>query len=171
MGSPVAHVANPEAMNQSPQRPVLAGLHSLPQFGGTLLTEPLKLPDRFPIEPINVTGILDPAEVDEPIGKTGAESLDIHRRPTDVMVHPFLQLSGAGGIGAIAHGDPWLTMHRCAAGGAGVGHGERDFGASPSFFNDFDDLRNHVSRPLHHDGVADPNVLAGDFVFIVQGCT
>ena len=31
-----------------------------------------------------------------------------------------------------------------------------------------DDLRDDVAGPLHHDGVADPHVLAGDLVLVVQ---
>ena len=37
------------------------------------------------------------------------------------------------------------------------------------FVQNLDDLRDHVAGALHHHRVADPHVLAGDLVLVVQG--
>ncbi len=85
------------------------------------------------------------------------------------MVQPLADAGRARGVGAIAHGNPFVSFGRRAANRASLGHLERDLGSRSLFDDDLDDLRNDVACSLHHDGVADTNVLARDLIFVVQG--
>ena len=57
------------------------------------------------------------------------------------------------------------TAHRTA-----VRHGEYPFfSAALCGYNGYH-LGNNISRPLHHNGVADADILALDFILIVKRC-
>ncbi len=104
-----------------------------------------------------------------------AEALDIERVPRHEVLEPLDGLSGAdqpARAAARGFGLAGLLVdlaHRMAAAGrAAIRKGVRLRAARPALEDHSHDLRNHVARALHDHRVADPHVLARDFLLVVQ---
>ena len=85
-------------------------------------------------------------------------------------LQPLLELLGAGrrGIGAAVVDLVRVADHRGAAARAVGGEDERHFRAVARVVLDADDLGDDLAGLLDHHRVADPDVLAGDLVGVVQ---
>ena len=121
-------------------------------------------------KPEDIGWPLDPAELDELVDLARPQSLDIKGIARDEMLQPFETLCRAfKAVGAAPDRLALGTYGRCTAFRTAVREGKLGAVGRARLGNDAHHLRNDVTCPLDYDAVADPDVLAADFVLIVQG--
>src|SRR5271165_7518172 len=130
----------------------------------------LTLRDDRGIEPEDVAGLADQPVLPEGGDVFLAEPLDVEAVARHKVPEPLDGLRRTDQPAGAAPGDLARLAHReAAADRAVVGELVGLRVLRPAVEHDRDDLRDHVAGALDHDGVADPNILAGDLVLIVQG--
>ena len=112
---------------------------------------------------------MDQAGIDELVHELVAQSFDVERAPAGKVQQRLLALRWAYQATGAARDD---LVGQARDGGAafraGGRHDELARAAGPLFRNGANDLRYHVARAAHDDGVADAQVAPADFVLVVQ---
>src|SRR5260221_7889775 len=99
-----------------------------------------------------------------------AEAIDIESAARDKMLQPFDSLGSTDQSAGAAPGDlGFLADGMATADWANLGKNVGRCAMRPVCIDHFNNLRNDIASPLYHHLVADPDILAGDFVFIMQG--
>ena len=133
-----------------------------------LLPHPLQPHQRLLVQVVQVRQALDHSLPHELLGELFAQALDVQSAPGGEVLEPSLELGGAVEAGAADEGVALETLHRGAADGAVVGHGEDPLGSGAVLDDGFDHVGDDVPRALHQEGVADTYILALDFLDVVQ---
>ena len=100
-----------------------------------------------------------------------AQAVDVHRVAVGEPADPLLELLGAGRrrVRAVEVDLAGLARDRARrSSGRSVGKTKGTLGAVAGLDLDADDLGDDLAGLLDHDRVADPDVLAGDLVGVVQ---
>ena len=167
----LADPANAKRINHPFQRDVppcldRAGQIAGRQFAPAFAAGDLRLAFR---QPEQIRRAVQPARFVKFADRFFAQSVDVERRARNEMDQPFDALFGANqSAGAAPHHLSRRPHRMAAAYRAGFRIHERHRVRRPAFHHHGNDLRDHVARALQHDGIADPNVLASDFVLVVQ---
>ena len=120
-------------------------------------------------EPEDVAGLADQAVFPEFGDVLGAEPLDVEAVARDKMLQPLDRLRRADQPAGTAPRHHALLAHReAAADRAMFGEFIRLRVGRAAVEDDADDLRDHIAGALDDDRVADPHILAGDLVLVVQ---
>ena len=97
-----------------------------------------------------------------------SEPLDVHRVAAGIVPDGSFHLRGAVSVHAPVDRLFGKPDHFAAARRADGGHLERLFRAGPCRFYDLDHFRDHLAGAANDHRIADENVLAADFVHVVQ---
>jgi hypothetical protein len=165
-----AHVADAEGEEQALQRRVLRAGDSGDQVFRGLVGKALELEELLLRDGVQIGRVPDQPCIQELGDDLVAEAFDVHPAAGDEVPDVLPDLGGAGQIDAAVRHFALEPHDLRAADGAFLGHPVRFLTAGPPAFDDLDDFGDHISCPLHDDGVADADVLLGDLVLVVQGC-
>src|SRR5438105_2749331 len=152
----------------------------LPKHAGLVVSAQVEPGELFQLEAEQVERVLDQAAFDELLGHNPAEGLDVERPALREVLDAARELRRAarhilaapGDLLGLAIGD-LLPGNRPATGGAFApdvsDEIERLGDLGPFRFHDLDDLGDYHAGLADHDDVADTDVFASDFIFIVEG--
>src|SRR5215212_7444341 len=151
----LADIWDAERKDKTLQWTLLAGFDSRSQVVDAGFTEALELSDRLPVQRIDVSEIANHAEIHEPIGELFTEALNVHAAARGEVMNMTLELSGAGGIGAVTNRFAFSTVSGRPANRAAHRHDEFPLTSISPLDNHLNNLGNNVSSALHDDSVAD----------------
>ena len=132
---------------------------------GAARVEPGEIVGR---ELVEVRHVVHEPRLDELVDELVAHTVDVHAPAAHPMREPLLHLRGAVDGDAAVRDLALLVHHGAAARGARPGHAPlRGVGGALREHRPHD-LGDHVTRLVHHDGIAHAHVLAVHLVLVVQ---
>ena len=168
-----ADVADRQGVQQPGQAAILARFDAFQQIVGRFAAHPLQIqqPILVVFQPVEIAVVANELVADQLIDQLVAQPFDVHRVAAGEIAEPLLHLGRAFDVRA-ADIDAAFVLDELRA-ALGALRSERRTAAIPAILRpqmlfDADDVRNDFAGLLDHDRIAGPNVLALDFVGIVQ---
>ena len=172
-GGAFADVGDAEAVEESPEVAAPAVVNGVDEVGGGFFTHAFEGLELGGGEGVEVGEVGDEAFFDELVNEGFAEAFDVHGGASGEVADGAFDLGGAGDVFAAPGDEFGVAVDGAAAGGADAADvGEEVEGGGvgrPEGGNDVDDGGNDLSGFFDDDGVADADVFAADFFFVVEG--
>jgi hypothetical protein len=161
-------VADPEGEEKARKSRVARALKGGDEVCGRLLPHPVETSEGICIERKDVRDAFHHASIYQLIDELLSKTVHVQRGPARHVQDVILELRGAVEVCAASDRFPLESDDRPAAHRALGRQVEGACASRPLFLYDENDLRDHIARPLHEDGVAHTHILALEFILVVE---